>query len=168
MSSRINDVKEEVRTAGNLRVLLPTPACRHKAAKRVGTKQPSVPGHLHADTSQALNQAVFRMETANVQHGRKIEERLRNVEDKIDRRLYKLETRQTRLSSCMNSLHSDRQALRSENEDLGGTVSYLIEKCDYMENRSRRNNLVFTGLAPVRGGSESWKRLRNESQGLYQ
>ena len=57
----------------------------------------------------------------------------------------------------MDSLHSECQALRSENEDLRGTVNYLTEKCGYMENQSRRNNSVFTGLALVRGGSESLK-----------
>ena len=112
---------------------------------------------LIADMAHTLNQAVFRMENTNQRQGTKIEERLRSVEDKIDHRLYKLEVRQTRLASCMDSLHSNCQALRSGNKDLRGTVNYLIEKCDYMENQSRRNNLVFTGFAPMRGGCESWE-----------
>ena len=57
----------------------------------------------------------------------------------------------------MDSLHSECQALRSDNQDLRGTVNYLAEKCDYMENQSRRNNLVFTGFASVREGFESWE-----------
>ena len=36
-------------------------------------------------------------------------------------------------------------------------MNYLTEKCDYMENQSRRNNLVFTGFASVREGFESWE-----------
>ena len=54
----------------------------------------------------------------------------------------------------MDSLQSECQALRSDNQDIRGTVNYLTEKCDYMENQSRRNNLVFTGFASVREGFE--------------
>ena len=57
----------------------------------------------------------------------------------------------------MDSLHSECQALRSDNQDLRGTVNYLAETCDYMENQSRRNNLVFTGFASVTEGFESWE-----------
>ena len=57
----------------------------------------------------------------------------------------------------MDSLHSECQALRSENEDLRGTVNYLTEKYDCMENQGSCNNLVFTGFTPVRGGCESWE-----------
>ena len=112
---------------------------------------------LHADIAHTMNQAVSRMETATQQQGKKIEERLGSVEDKIDRRLCEVETRQTQLSDCMDSLHSECQALRSDNQDLRGTANYLTEKCDYMENQSRRNNLVFTGFASVREGFESWE-----------
>ena len=102
-----------------------------------------------------MNQAVSRIETATQQQGKKIEERLGSVEDKIDRRLCEVETRQTQLASCMDSLHSECKALRSDNQDLRGTVNYLTEKCEHMENQSRRNNLVFTGFASVREGFES-------------
>ena len=112
---------------------------------------------LHADMAHTMNQAVSRMETATQQQGKKIEERLGSVEDKIDRRLCEAETRQTQLADCMDSLHSECQALRSDNQDLRGTVNYLTEKCDYMENQSRRNNLVFTGFASVKEGFESWE-----------
>ena len=112
---------------------------------------------LHADMAHTMNQAVSRTETATQQQENKIEERLGSVEDKIDRRLCEVETRQTQLANCMDSLHSECQALRSDNQDLRGTVNYLTEKCDYMENQSRRNNLVFTGFASVREGFESWE-----------
>ena len=112
---------------------------------------------LHADMAYTMNQAVSRMETATQQQGKKIEERLGSVEDKIDRRLCEVETRQTQLANCMDSLHSECQAPRSDNQDLRGTVNYLTEKCDYMENQSRHNNLVFTGFASVREGFESWE-----------
>ena len=110
---------------------------------------------LYADKAHTLNRAVSRMENANQRQGRKIEGRLRSVEDKIDRRLHGLNVRQTRLGNRM-----DYQALRSQNEDFRGTVNYLTEKCNNMENQTRRNNLVSTGLAPVGGGgggSESWE-----------
>ena len=112
---------------------------------------------LHADMAHTVNQAVSRMETASQQQGKKIEEGLGSIEDKIDRRLCEVETRQTQLADCMDSLHSECQALRSDNQDLRGTVNYLAEKCDYMENQSRRNNLVFTGFASVREDFESWE-----------
>ena len=95
---------------------------------------------LHTDMAHTLNQAVLRIENASQQQGRKIEERLRSVEDKIDRPLYELEVGQTRPANRMDSLNSDCQALRSENQDIIGTVNYLTEKCDCMENQNRRNN----------------------------
>ena len=58
---------------------------------------------LHTDMAHTLNQAVLRIENASQQQGRKIEERLRSVEDKIDRRLYELEVRQTPLAGYMDS-----------------------------------------------------------------
>ena len=85
---------------------------------------------LHADMAHTLNKAVLRAENTNQQQGRKVEERLRSVEDKIDRRLYELEVRQARLANCVDSLHSDCQELCSENQDLRGTVHYLTEKRD--------------------------------------
>ena len=78
---------------------------------------------LHADIAHTMNQAVSRIETATQQQGKKIEERLGSVEDKIDRRLCEIETRQTQLADCMDSLHSECQALRSDNQDLRGTVN---------------------------------------------
>ena len=105
--------------------------------------------------AHTMNQAVSRIETAATQQVRNIEEQDRSVEDKIDRRLCEVETRQTQLANCMDSLHSECQAPRSDNQDLRGTVDYLTEKCDYMQNQSRRNNLVFTGFALVGGGGVS-------------
>ena len=107
--------------------------------------------------AHTVNQAVSKMETATQQQGKKIEERLGSVEDKIDRRLCEEKTRQAQLANCMDSPHLECQALRSDNQDLRGTVNYLTEKCDYMENQSRRNNLVFTGFAWVRECFESWE-----------
>ena len=40
---------------------------------------------LNADMAHTLNQAAFRMGTANLQQGIKTEERLSSAEDKIDR-----------------------------------------------------------------------------------
>ena len=95
---------------------------------------------LHADMAHTLHQALLGTETVDQQQGRKIEGRPRSVQDKIDRRLYELEVGQTRPANRMDSLNSDCQALRSENQDIIGTVNYLTEKCDCMENQNRRNN----------------------------
>ena len=54
---------------------------------------------LHADMAHTLHQALLGTETVDQQQGRKIEGRPRSVQDKIDRRLYELEIRQTRLAS---------------------------------------------------------------------
>ena len=80
----------------------------------------------------------------------------------------KEKTRQAQLADCMDSPHSECQALRSDNQDLRGTVNYLTEKCDYMENQSRRNNLVFTGFAWVREGFESWEDCERKVKSLYE
>ena len=64
---------------------------------------------------------------------------------------------QAQLSSSVDGLRSQCRALWSENQDLRDTVNYLTNKCDYNDNQSRRNNLLFLGFEPVRGGPESWQ-----------
>ena len=98
---------------------------------------------FHSDMSQTLNQATVRMESANRQQGKNIEQRLKSVEDKIDRRLHQVEVLHEQLASSTEELHSQCQSLWEENQDLRGTVNSLINKLDYVENQSRRNNLLF-------------------------
>jgi len=47
------------------------------------------------------------------------------------------------------------QALEEENVDLRNTIKSMDERLDYMENQSRRNNLIFHGVAPAKKG-ETW------------
>ena len=112
---------------------------------------------FHAETSHILNQAVVRMESTTRQQGHNAERRLQSVEDKIDHRLREVEVNQAQPSSSVDGLRSQCQALWSENQDLRDTVNYLTNKCDYNDNQSRRNNLLFLGFEPVRGGPESWQ-----------
>lgn len=136
-----------------------------KEAKRGVHTHPAQPSRFsqqpldsfHAEISHILNQAVARMESTTRQQGHSIERRLQSVEEKIDHRLREVEVNQAQLSSSVDGLRSQCQALWSENQDLRDTVNYLTNKCDYNDNQSRRNNLLFLGFEPVRGGPESWQ-----------
>ena len=80
---------------------------------------------FYSDMSQTLNQAIVRMESANRQQGKNIEQQLKSAEDKIDRRLHQVEVCQEQLTSSMEELHSQCQSLWEENQDLRGTVNSL-------------------------------------------
>ena len=60
---------------------------------QTGNKQ-TFPKRLLVDMAHIMNHAVSTMETATQQKEKKIEERLGSVEDKIDRRLCEVKTRQ--------------------------------------------------------------------------
>ena len=94
-----------------------------KEAKRGVHTQPAQPSRFsqqpldsfHAEISHILNQAVARMESTT-RHS--IEQRLQSVEEKIDHRLREAEVNQAQLSSSVDGLRSQCQALWSENQDL--------------------------------------------------
>lgn len=113
--------------------------------------------HLHSEMAQTLNEAVSRIETMNRQQGHTIDQRLKRVEEKIDRRLNAVETRQDQLSSNMDALHRQCQSLRAENNDLRDTVNRLTGKVDHLDNQNRRNNLIFSGFATTGGTYETWE-----------
>ena len=114
----------------------------------------------HSEMTQALNQAVIRLESATRQaiteQGHIIDERLQSVEDKIEHRLQQVEEEQARLASDAEELHTQYQAVWRENQELRNAVGFLGSKCDYLENQSRRNNLLFLGFPAVPAGTEHW------------
>ena len=97
-----------------------------KEAKRGVNTHPAQPSRFsqqpldsfHAEISYILNQAVARMESTTRQQGHSIERRLQSVEEKIDHRLREVEVNQAQLSSSVDGLRSQCQALWSENQDL--------------------------------------------------
>ena len=131
--------KRQVPTAGFKGRRL-TEACIHSQPNRF-SQQP--PDSVHAEISHILNQAVVRMESTTRQQGHNTERRLQRAEEKIDHRLREAEVNQAQLSSSVDGLRSQCQALWSENQDLKDTVNCLTNKCDYNDNQSRRNNLLF-------------------------
>ena len=61
-----------------------------------------------------------------------------------------------RLAGDVEELHTQYQAVRRENQELRNAVGVLGSKCDYLENQSRRNNLLFFGFPAVPAGTEHW------------
>ena len=145
---------------------------RHNAVQQsVGTEEQSsqhsdqqegqsVFARYHSEMTQALNQAVIRLESATRQaiteQGSIIDERLQSVEDKIEHRLQQVEEEQARLASDVEELHTQYQAVWRENQELRNAVGFLGSKCDYLENQSRRNNLLFLGFPAVPAGTKHW------------
>ena len=82
--------------------------------------------------TQALNQAVIRLESATRQaiteQGSIIDEQLRCVEDKIEHRLQQAEEEQARLASDVEELHTQYRAVWRENQELRNAVGFFGSK----------------------------------------
>ena len=72
-----------------------------------------------------------------------------------------------RLAGDMEELHTQYQAVRRENQELRKAVGFLGSTCDYLENQSRRNNLLFFGFAAVPAGTEPWDVCEGGHQARY-
>ena len=99
--------KRQVPTAGFKGRRL-TEACIHSQPSRF-SQHPL--DSFNAETSYILNQAEVRMESTTRQQGHNIEPRLQSVEEKIDHRLREAEVDQAQLSSSVDGLRSQCQAL---------------------------------------------------------
>lgn len=50
------------------------------------------------------------------------------------------------------------QDLKNQRERAGETIRNLDDRCDYLENYSRRNNLHITGVQERAGGKKTWEQ----------
>ena len=69
----------------------------------------------------------------------------------------------------MSDLQIECQTLRDQNRCFMDTVQRLQNKCDYLENQSRRNNLLFFGLPAVTSwdvSEEQVKKVIKEGMGI--
>lgn len=114
---------------------------------------------IQSDITRTLKQAVGRIEASNAHQGQKIEQRIKSVEDKVERRLTNLEHKYDQLANGVGDLASQFQTLETENRQLRGELESLRQKEDYLDNSSRRNNLIFVGLDTVgtRDQCEFWE-----------
>ena len=109
--------------------------------------------------TSVLEQAISRMENSNRKQGLVIENRLKNVEEKILRRMDDLEAQQKGLCEELKDIRNQNLDIRGENDRLRKTVSMLVHKCDALDNQNRRGNLLFFGLPSQRGKFESVEDL---------
>lgn len=74
---------------------------------------------------------------------------IKSFQESVLSRFGKLESRVTVLESSIPVLEDGglQEHLRSQIDNLSGIVTELISKNDDLENRSRRNNIIFHGLA---------------------
>ena len=101
------------------------------------------------DFSEQLNAAVERIQGT-------MERSLGSMESKLTARLDRMEENQQVVKETVLCLSEKCKALEEENQALRSDVGFLLDKNDYIENQSRRNNLVFVGI-PKLHGQETWK-----------
>jgi hypothetical protein len=108
-----------------------------------------------------LGQAVNRIELAqshlSAQQARSaatLQQRLGEVEHKLHKRLESLEHHQDLLSQDMKATSVKLELLEEENVSLKEMLIGLESRLDREENHSRRNNLLFHGIASTPG--ETW------------
>lgn len=68
-----------------------------------------------------------------------------------------VETKVNFLESKISDMEVTIESLSTANSDLIKQLNAMSRKEDYLENQSRRNNLVFRGLREKEGGNESWR-----------
>jgi septal ring factor EnvC (AmiA/AmiB activator) len=84
--------------------------------------------------------------------------------DSMEENVLMIKNQMSSMESKVNSLETkilDMEAtidsLSTVNTELMQKVKVMARKEDYLENQSRRNNLVFRGLREKEGGNESWR-----------
>ena len=75
-----------------------------------------------------------------------------------------MEEELTQLASDVGELHTQYQAVWRENQELRNAVGFLGSKCDYLENQSRRNNLLFLGFPAVPAGTEHFDECEGKGK----
>ena len=89
------------------------------------------------------------------------DDQLENVANRIQNSISGLEQKMMfRLNTIEDNQRSITENIKSltlENRELKNDVQFLMEKCGYLENQSRRNNLVFDGIPRPYDRHESWE-----------
>ena len=80
----------------------------------------------------------------------RIQNSISGLEQKMMSRLNTIEDNQ-------RSITENIKSLTHENRELKNDVQFLMDKCDYLENQSRRNNLIFDGISRSYDRHESWE-----------
>lgn len=75
--------------------------------------------------------------------------------------LKQLETKYDQLECKVKSLDDQVVFLEDENVTLKESVRKMETKLDYLENQSRRNNLIFRGVSEVSDGVEMWSDVED-------
>jgi hypothetical protein len=78
---------------------------------------------------------------------RRLEETQNDAVASLKRDMHEMkESLSSQLKTKTDQLQKQCTSLQKENQELKGMINELSLKCDYLENHSRRNNLLFFGL----------------------
>ena len=83
-----------------------------------------------------------------------VQQRLAEVEKKLDERLKTLEDSNDVLSADVGEMSTKAEQLEEENQFIKDRLRNLEEKLDSAENHSKRNNLLFYGIPTAAG--QTW------------
>jgi len=90
-----------------------------------------------------------------------LDERLQPFQDSMQKTIDKLEKTVANLQTQMQCYQVERQGLISNNNWLREKLGETLDRLENVENRSRRNNVVFSGIPEKEDGTESEKDLRH-------
>ena len=110
-----------------------------------------------SELSQAVNRveaAQAALSTQQTHNTAAVQQRLAEVEKKLDERLKTLEDSNDVLSADVGEMSTKVEQLEEENQFIKDGLRNLEEKLDSAENHSKRNNLLFYGIPTAAG--ETW------------
>ena len=90
-----------------------------------------------------------------------LDERLQPFQDSMKNTVDELRKTVASLQTQIQGYQLERQGLISNNNWLKEKLGEVLDKLENVENRSRRNNIVFTGIPEKENGTESEKDLRH-------
>jgi len=105
---------------------------------------------------RALDAVVKRLEDKQESSTARLEKNMHDMEGSLSAQLRGMEVKQQKLQSTVSDLQIRCSELQAENSHLYKKLDTLDQKCDSLENHSRRNNLLFFGLEKGRG-FERWE-----------
>ena len=110
-----------------------------------------------SEVSEAVNRveaAQAALSTQQTHNTAAVQQRLAEVEKKLDERLKTLEDSNDVLSADVGEMSTKVEQLEEENQFIKDRLRNLEEKLDSAENHSKRNNLLFYGIPTAAG--ETW------------
>ena len=97
-----------------------------------------------------------------------VSQKVKSLETKItgvQSSMEKIKTTTDEHAATLKKLQDDFQETCAQNEDTKAECNKLKDKLDEIEDRSRRNNLLFAGI-PQEDPAENWQQSQNvQSQG---